>query len=54
MNFRKRVLRRAGEKLGGISAGALSHTYQRIQEKIERDEKLSRRVNRLYQEVTTQ
>jgi len=39
------------KELGGISAGGLTHTHQRIQKKVKEDKKLSRRVDRIYQEV---
>ena len=54
LNFRKKSLRELGEELGGISAGGLTHTHQRIQKKMKRDKKLSRRVNRIYQEIISQ
>lgn len=54
LNFRKKSLRELGEELGGISAGGLTHTHQRIQNKMKQDKKLSRRVTRIYQEIISQ
>ena len=54
LNFRKKSLSQLGGELGGISGAALTHTHHRLQEKMEKDKKLSLRVNRIYQEITSQ
>ena len=54
LNFRKKSLSQLGGELGGISGAALTHTHQRLQKKMEKDKKLSRRVNRIYQEIISQ
>jgi len=51
LNFRKKSLGELGEELGDISGAALTHTHHRLQKKMEKDKKLSRRVNRIYQGV---
>ena len=51
LNFRKKSLRELGEELGGISGAALTHTHHRLHKKMEKDKKLFRRVNRIYQEI---
>lgn len=54
LNFREKSLQELGEELGGIGGGGISHTHQRIQNKTKKDKKLSRRINRIYQEIISQ
>jgi REP-associated tyrosine transposase len=54
LNFRKMSLTRLGEELGGVGGDSIAHTHQRIQKKMKEDKKLSRRVNRIYQEIISQ
>jgi len=51
LNFRKMSLTRLGDELGGVGGDSIAHTHKRIQKKIQEDKKLSRRVNRIYQEI---
>jgi len=53
LNFRKKSLTQLGEELG-VGGDSIAHTHQRIQKKMKEDEKLSRRVNRIYQEIISQ
>jgi len=50
----QKSLRKQGEELGWIIAGALMHTHQRIQNSMKKDKNLSQRVNRIYQEIISQ
>ena len=54
LNFREKSLQELGEELGGIGGDGISHTHQRIQNKIKKDKKLSRRMNQIYQEIISQ
>ena len=54
LNFRKKSLQKLGEELGGIGGDSVAHAHQRIQRKVEKDKKLSRRLKRLYQEIVSQ
>jgi len=54
LNFRIKSLQKLGEELGGIGGDGIAHTHQRIQNKMKKDKKLSRRGNRLYKEIISQ
>lgn len=43
-----------GEELGGVGGDSIAHTHQRLQKKMEEDKELSRRVNRICQEIIGQ
>ena len=54
LNFREKSLMQLGDELGGVGGDSIAHTHKRIQKKMKEDEKLSRRVNRIYQEIISQ
>jgi len=42
-----------GDELGGVGGDSIAHTHKRIQKKMKEDKNLSRRMNRIYQEIIT-
>ena len=54
LNFRKKSLMQLGNELGGVGGDSIAHTHKRIQKKLKEDKKLTRRVNRIYQEIISQ
>jgi putative transposase len=54
LNFRKKSLQKLGEELGGIGGDGIAHAHQRIQRKMKKDKRLSRRLKRIYQEIIRQ
>jgi len=42
-----------GDELGGVGGDSIAHTHKRIQKKMKEDKNISRRMNRIYQEIIT-
>lgn len=54
LNFRKKSLRKLGEELGGIGGDGIAHAHQRMQRRMQKDKRLSRRVNNVLQNIFSQ
>jgi len=53
LNLRKMSMKEMGDELGGISGEEVSRVHKVIQERIHRDKKLARRVNRIMARLKT-
>ena len=52
LNLRRKSFQELDEELGGINGDALAHTHERIQRRMRKGKEISRRIERIYQNIS--